>query len=273
MPHSHADWLDREEDDVSLESFDPALIHQPQGSFSLCKGCRVPWNNDPYDQPEKRFSADSVVSELDRHFRGPVGIDDIGAELGGPNLHGKRGDRPKADKASRSIALDTDPPLDASTRDSPVGPSTAWHAQDCRAHLQLGERIGRGGTWEVFRARCAALVYPSHPSADEIVVKIAVDSAHGENASKGEEAVRHEGQLFAGPLRGLQGHVVPTVYGIFLGTCTTRSRRVRAWIMMMEDVGIASTTDHLPTGIQYVLVQAQIPLPLIRWQSPYCWPV
>lgn len=252
MPRSDIDWSDGEGNEVSLLNSERELIRQLHGSFSLCKGCLLPWSDNPWDdRGEKPFSVNSVIAQLDRHFQGPVSFNYIGVEGGASAPHNERRDRTDVDKSSRSIPLGLEIlPPHSSGPDSPTGHVTVWHEPHCQAHLQLGERIGRGGTWEVYSARWGAIANHSHPSAGKIAVKIAVEAAHGENASKTEEAVRRESQLLAGPLCGLQGDVIPTVYGVYLGTCATPSGPKRAWIMVMEHVGIASTTDHLPRAIQ-----------------------
>ncbi len=86
-----------------------------------------------------------------------------------------------------------------------------------------------------------------------VVVKIAIPelaaaSLDDISPRQIQTAVEAEFNAYVGPLRHLQGTVVPNMYGLFLSSyLAVRNGEKECWIMVQEDVGIRADPTVLPS--------------------------
>jgi hypothetical protein len=126
----------------------------------------------------------------------------------------------------------------------PGSRTDAWFVPE----LELAQVRGTGDLWDVFSARFAWL--PTAPA--DLIVKLCnlsafppdpidVDESDDSNSYSEKDAriaLRAEVVCFNGPLKALQGDIVPSFYGLF--GCW-QPGGAQQWCTMFEDVGIALT--------------------------------
>ncbi|KLT45282.1 hypothetical protein CC85DRAFT_299742 [Cutaneotrichosporon oleaginosum] len=106
--------------------------------------------------------------------------------------------------------------------ESSTGPTTPPEGEITEPVVHVGRRLGRGRTGETFFGLLAD-------------VPAAIKVAHAQEA---QEELRHETSFYAGPLRELEGDVVPHFVGLYEGVWN--SGRVLAAVMeyVGEPIGV-----------------------------------
>ena len=109
---------------------------------------------------------------------------------------------------------------------------------------QLGSIRAEGALWRVYD-----LKEFEHPYIYEFVLKLAIPAIQSGNATastsydaeQASAAILNDCLLLSGPLRPLQGTVIPEAYGIYVG----KYNGLDAWSMVVEDGGRPISVTNL----------------------------